>query len=813
MKLNLALNIDRILKLLVLQRLRWLGFCLSALAVVSLVVTLQIHHVSHDPELVARAYVVAPNIVAIRIRPNPVIYAQQQSYQTIGLDQQRALGKNTWLIRGGQYLGTLIGTSRTTIYPFDRYRLPHFNPSQFDLAAHYQVQSKDDLSYDAPLQPIAVYRKSKPIDVAEFAHGKRRWPLQHTVFLKLPTALVIGKSYQIYFSNWDQQNIALTAFQYDPKHTLSEAVHISQVGFRPDDPVKIGFLSTWMGTGGSLDYPDHLSFSLVDDRTDQIVFSGQSSLRHRKDDVEDPRGRTYTLADVHQLDFSPFSQPGQYRLCVEGIGCSSAFAIADTVWQDAFYVAVRGFYHQRSGIALGPPYTTFRRPRAFHPDDGVKVYQSTTSLMDTGNGLNAQGTDPGNFANLVKGKTDELVPNAWGGYFDAGDWDRRIQHLDAARMLLELLELFPDQLDTLSLNLPESQNTLPDILDEALWGLDFFRRLQTPEGGIRGGIESDTHPKRGEASWQDSSMVLAYAPGVWSSYVYAGVAAQAARVLQTSAPGAAEVYRQSALAAMAFAEDRVAILETRLPKAQVRIQGDRALAALELYRLTQKNHWHQVFLAARDNVLTHPDLIGRARKPLEHIAFLYSRLDANQVNTNLQAHLRSEFLAQAEQLAQLTANTAFGWTKFHPMAPVGWGNGLGAPQVTTLLRAYTLTQKSAYLEAALMGCQFAAGANPDNMTFTTGLGHRSPQHPLILDQRVTGQPPPPGITVYGPMDTVDYGDYWMFEALDSVTTPPARQWPTVETYFDVFTIPAVNEFTIAQSMTATAYAWGYLSSR
>jgi endoglucanase len=35
------------------------------------------------------------------------------------------------------------------------------------------------------------------------------------------------------------------------------------------------------------------------------------------------------------------------------------------------------------------------------------------------------------------------VPNAWGGYFDAGDWNRRIQHLDATNLLFELAEMFP----------------------------------------------------------------------------------------------------------------------------------------------------------------------------------------------------------------------------------------------------------------------------------------------------------------------------------------------------------------------------------
>jgi endoglucanase len=128
------------------------------------------------------------------------------------------------------------------------------------------------------------------------------------------------------------------------------------------------------------------------------------------------------------------------------------------------------------------------------------------------------------------------------------------------------------------------------------------------------------------------------------------------------------------------------------------------------------------------------------------------------------------------------------------------------------LRAHELTGDRRYLSAALLGCQFSVGANPDNMTYTTGLGNRFPQNPLIIDQRITGDVLP-GITVYGPIDPNVYESEWMFDVLDSVTVPAARQWPAVETYFDVYIVPAINEFTVMQSMGDAAYAWGYLAGR
>lgn len=766
-----------------------------------------------EHQVLPMAYAVSPRVIALQFEPHTVTYAQQHPYRSSWLDGQQVIGQDLWVVRGWQRLGTLVSPTQNILYPFDRYTNLPVNIASLDRPNNYRIQSDQDLHYQDSLHPKAVHRKSQPVDTAELRPGRRRWPLRHTLYLELPESLVSGQTYQIQVLGLASRSIAPISFQYQPGDQISEAIHVSHIGFRPDDPIKVGFLSTWMGTGGKLDYPEGLPFRVVNEASNQAIFWGKTTLRKRSDEIEDPRGRTYTLANVYQLDFSLVNQPGQYHLCVEGIGCSMAFPIADTAWQDAFYIAARGFYHQRSGIALGPPYTEVMRPRPFHPDDGMKVYQSTTPLMDTGNGLNAQGSDSGNFANLVEGKTDQIVPNAWGGYFDAGDWDRRIQHLKVARSLLELLELFPSQFETFSLNLPESENQLPDILDEALWGIDFFKRLQTPDGGIRGGIESAAHPKRGEASWQESLPVMAYAPGPWSSYIYAGVAARVARLLERYDAAKAIAYRQSALTAMAFAERAHQTGIQAQASALAVIESDRALAALELYQLTGDSHWHQRFLDAQAEVEHNPDTDYRSDEPWRDIAFLYAQLPTQQVEPQLQQRLRADLLQQAQASASLAAATAFGWTKLHPMIPVGWGGGLGAPRVTTLLRAHALTGNQAYLEAALLGSQFSAGANPGNMTFTTGLGHRSPRHPLVIDQRVIGEPPPPGITVYGPIDKVDYGDYWMFDVFDAVTVPPARQWPTVETYFDVFAVPAINEFTVMQSMIDAAYAWGYLSAR
>ena len=57
---------------------------------------------------------------------------------------------------------------------------------------------------------------------------------------------------------------------------------------------------------------------------------------------------------------------------------------------------------------------------------------------------------------------------------DATDYDSRFNHFRAVNALLDIFEMNPNYFENLNLNIPESANTIPDLLDEALWGLSSF---------------------------------------------------------------------------------------------------------------------------------------------------------------------------------------------------------------------------------------------------------------------------------------------------------------------------------------------------
>lgn len=764
---------------------------------------------AEDPPRVAGLCVVAPAVVAVSIDAGRVELGDQVPYVPQQGDRRLAGqgGKGGWLQRDGKTIGGFVGPKGDVVQLFDRLVGEPLDTTWADQTASYALSSAEDANYREPVQPVKVTRKSKPTGLARTAGWEFKAPVRHVLYLTLPQPLQTGKHYNLRFTG---DRLPAVEFTHDPATRPTEALHVTQIGFRPDDPVKVAFLSCWTGVGG-LEYQVGTPFRVVEDVGGAVVAQGQIALSRAAEEPEDVYKRNYNGVNVYVLDFSQLTRAGRYRVVLEGIGCSEPFEIGADVWRKAFLVSARGFYHQRSGIALGPPYTDYRRPRCFHPEDGMKVYASTCSLMDSGNGLNAKGTDTNNFGNLVAGKTDEVVPDAWGGYFDAGDWDRRIQHLEATRLLLELVDEFPEFAASAGLNIPESGSGLPDLVSESLWNLDCYRRMQRADGAIRGGIESSEHPVFGEASWQESLTVMAYAPDPWSSCIYAGVAARAAWVLGRLNPELAQTYRASALRAMEWAEKQWAALGGEGLPFQVR--DERNLAALELFRLTGESRWHAIFL--EQTVFTDPKAVLCIWKKHDQrdAAFLYATLQREGMDEKVRANCRAAILRAADVSAQVSATSGFGWAKtLDQWQPVSWGL-LGFPQAVPLVRAHRLTGDPKYLSAAVRSAQYAAGANPMNLCLTTGVGLHWPQNPLVVDARVSHSASPPGITVFGPRDTRGTENQFLLKPLRATFQPPPEQWPTTEAYFDLYLYPEINEFTVNSTMGPNAYVWGYLAAR
>lgn len=764
--------------------------------------------------IIESVYLVAPDVLALRIKVGRVEVALQQPYERWAKDKiwsDTEYGSKL-ASRNGQPLGWIVGKGEKILFPFDEYEGEEISLSEAQDPLSYRLDSTNDSSYTNPKTPLIVHRKSRPLDYAQTGHWDFKLAMEHILYLELPQPLRNGCDYALEVR---YSGLGTVKFGFDETEIRSEAIHVNQSGFRPDDPVKNATLSCWQGDGGGISYPTPLVFHLVDVESGKRLFSGKTVKKKDSFEGEDPylnKDRNINQADVHLIDFSSVTNQGRFRILVEGIGVSFPFSISRQVWQQAFRTSMQGFYHQRSGIALGPPWTSFNRPLNFHPDSGMVFYQSRCSLMESGNGLNSTGQEKNNFDCLVKGQTTLQVKDVWGGYADAGDWDRRIQHLDATRLLLDLYQLFPSTFKGAKLGIPESANTIPDLLDECLWGTEVYRRLQMQDGSIRGGVESAEHPRTGECSWQESLPVFVYAPDLWSSYLYAATTMPLAILLKAYAPAIASNYYRSSMAAMAYAE--------RVWKASsgkgfpFEVRDARNLAAAVFYRYTSNPEWHRIFLET--TVFKEPldSLAVWKQYDQREAAWVYLQTTAPR-DEILLPKIRKVYLQEADLMVEISSNTAFGWTRYDKWSPIGWGV-LSVPQAITLVRAHFMTKNRIYLNAALRSAQSGLGNNPANLSYTSGVGSVWPKNILVCDARRTGQPVPPGITVYGPFD-VQKMSFWPMEekamGLEESIHPFWKSWPVSEAFFDVFFNYHMTEFTVMQTLGPTAYVWGYFAAR
>jgi endoglucanase len=748
---------------------------------------------------------VANNILGLTISAGRIEYGRQKPYeQERGDIISSDSDDNRWILRSGKTIGSLVGKDASRMMTFDTLTGFEIDTTLADRPGTYRISSADDEDYRTPCLPLAVYRKTKPADLGR-AGNKLEASMEHIIYLKLPKTLKRGKHYRV---DYGPLKVPDSAFVYDPLATRSEAVHVSHIGFRPDDYPKVAFVSLWMGSGGPLAFKEGTKFVVINNATEKMVYTGELRLsKSDRERDEDAHRRNFNGTNVYILDFSRLSKPGMYRACLDGVGCSYSFEIGKDVWRSPFRTSARGLYHQRSGISLGPPYTTYKRSRCFHPDDGVKVFASTTSLADTPNGY-SQGSD--NFSKLVAGRTPEIVPNAWGGYCDAGDWDRRIQHLDAARYLLDLVMLFPRYFGGLGLNIPESGNGVPDVVNEALWGIDFFHRLQRADGAVGGGIESAGHPRYGEGSWQESRTVMAYAPDPWSSYLYAGVAARAAFWFQGRTPKLSRLYTESAVRAFLWAEKEMK--GTGKGDHAKEIADARNLGAAELFRLTGDAKWHDIFLETTVFKNSSP-LYKHGSHDQSSAAWVYWNTEKRRIDRAVKARCRDAILEEAGKRILTQKNTGFKWMK-DPWRPACAGT-FTVPAAVSVVRAYIITGDKRYLEAVVLASQTGAGANPLNICYTTAVGHKSPLHVLHVDSRITHQPPPPGLTVLGPLDAelVEGANSPDQRMIGKYCYPPLKKWPVIESFWDVFWYPMMCEFTVHHTLAPNLYVWGFLAAR
>jgi endoglucanase len=666
--------------------------------------------------------------------------------------------------------------------------------------ASWSITATDDPTYASGLAPVSISHMARPAAIGTAGNGDRISAVTHDLVIVLPEPLQPGVNYTLAA----EDQLAPMSYRYDADATVSPAIRVNQYGLAPGDELKVGYLSGWFDElGRTATARMDPAFRVVNVATGTVVLRGTGQERPGGDELG--KG-DLTGSPVIELDFSDVTDPGRYRLCVDGIGCSYDFEVSGDVWQQLTASVARAAYHQRSGTELGPPFTPIARPRPYHPDDGVVVRNTDYSLLQAQ--IDTTNTD---FATLAERRGDQVLDQAWGGHFDAGDWDRRINHLWFARTAAQLVMNFPDAMASSDFNIPESGDQVPDLLDEALWSVDLYRRMQTADGAIRGGIEATEHPPPHSASWVDDLAVIAYEPDPFSTYVYAGSAAEMATALRPYDSARSDELLTSALAAMAWAEAQP--IET---EGAAMVEGQRNVAAAALLLATGDEEWHNIFVATA-SFLDEPEPYMSCHSHTRcDAAWLYLQADESVTDAAIRENLTDRFIRSADATLVAANSTTYGWTTENPFLPLIWGLGSGgAPHNSGLLKAYLLTGDDRYRNAAVRSAGFSLGANPQNRVMLTGIGEEPVRSPQINDVKHGGLPLWPGTPVYGNhlLNSLE-DDQWVVDDIltPAGATPEATEQPYLWQWYDVGSVALFNEFTVHQSHAEALWTFGTLAA-
>jgi endoglucanase len=142
------------------------------------------------------------------------------------------------VVRNGFPLGSLVGVDRKTLALHERIAGKHLDTHVADMPANYLISSPSDNNYSKALSPEKVWRKSKPTgwtDTSWQLSKEQFYTAKHDLYLKLPYSLKTGLAYLISLPELNLNQSALY-YVHDPVYVRSEAVHVSQIGFRADDP-------------------------------------------------------------------------------------------------------------------------------------------------------------------------------------------------------------------------------------------------------------------------------------------------------------------------------------------------------------------------------------------------------------------------------------------------------------------------------------------------------------------------------------------------------------------------------------------------
>lgn len=217
------------------------------------------------------------------------------------------------------------------------------------------------------------------------------------------------------------------------KPDAEKNVILNQLGYLPNDIKKVVFRGEKVGK----------KFSVISINTNEIVYTGEVG------------NKIYSPAadETNYIgDFSEVTKEGVYKIITDTSGESYQFRIGQGIYKEAFEDALRFFYLQRCGQDIPKEYGDTWAHQACHTEMAT-IYGSDKKI------------------------------DVSRGWHDAGDYGRYV--IATSKAVTDLLLAYETNKEAFddNLNIPESGNGIPDVLDEVRYQLVWLLKMQNQENG------------------------------------------------------------------------------------------------------------------------------------------------------------------------------------------------------------------------------------------------------------------------------------------------------------------------------------------
>ncbi len=238
--------------------------------------------------------------------------------------------------------------------------------------------------------------------------------------------------------------------------SFSPYIVVDQFGYLPLATKVAVIRDPHIGADAAGSFTPGISYALIDATSNAAVYTGL--ITSWKNGFVD----TTSGDKAWWFDFTEYTTPGKYYVkdLTNTSARSAEFVIGETVYKDVLKAAMRMLYYQRSSFEKKEPYAgTGWTDAASH----IKPLQDKNARL---------------YSNKVLATELDLH----GGWYDAGDLNKYTTW--TANYVITLLTAYKENPSAFTddYNIPESDNGIPDVLDEVKWGLEHLLRLQQANG-------------------------------------------------------------------------------------------------------------------------------------------------------------------------------------------------------------------------------------------------------------------------------------------------------------------------------------------